>query len=194
MSFRLLRPVLACVAAMVLAQPLLAQSAPPARRPARELPGARLPRAGQAGRLPPRAQATPNNPARERQIRQAIARLAKQRIGLTDAQMAQLGPINQRFEGERRRIIREERQTRLSLRQAMQDSAGGNQDEIARHMDRLIQLQRERVDLLDHEQQELAKVMTPAQRAKYMVFQENVRRRFEQAGQQNVVPDTTGQP
>jgi hypothetical protein len=107
--------------------------------------------------------------------------------------MAQLGPINQRFEGERRRIIRDERQTRLSLRQAMQDSGGGNQDEIARHMDRLIQLQRERVDLLDHEQQELAKVMTPAQRAKYMVFQENVRRRFEQAGQQNVVPDTTGQ-
>jgi hypothetical protein len=142
--------------------------------------------------LPPRAQGAPNN-ARERQIRQAIARLAKQRIGLTDAQMAQLGPINQRFEGERRRIIRDERQTRLSLRQAMQDSGGGNQDEIARHMDRLIQLQRERVDLLDHEQQELAKVMTPAQRAKYMVFQENVRRRFEQAGQQNVVPDTTGQ-
>ena len=128
------------------------------------------------------------------QVPHVLARLAKQRIGLTDGQMAQLGPINQRFEGARRRIIRDERQTRLSLRQAMQDSGGGNQDEIARHMDRLIQLQRDRVDLLDREQRELAKVMTPAQRAKYMVFQENVRRRFEQAGQQNVVPDTTGQP
>jgi hypothetical protein len=152
--------------------------------------------AGGAGSSPargqePRPQATPRqaspgrprNDARlalERQVQQQLWRLTRQRVGLTEAQMRQLAPVNQQFESRRRQILREERETRLALRGAVLDSSAGDQTRVGAQIDRLLQLQRQRIDLVQEEQRELAKFMTPRQRAKYMALQEQVRRRVEQ--------------
>ena len=114
------------------------------------------------------------------------------RVGLTDAQMNRLMPINQRFETQRRAIQRQERETRLSLRDAMRDSTHADQARITSYLDKLVDLQRQRVELVAQEQRDLAAFMTPLQRARYTALQEQVRRRIEQMARQNRTPaDTT---
>jgi hypothetical protein len=46
-------------------------------------------------------------------------------------------------------------------------------------MDKLLELERRRIDLLEAEQKDLATFLTPLQRAKYQALQENVRARLE---------------
>jgi len=128
----------------------------------------------------PGAQRPGDRTALERQVQQTLWRLTRQRVGLSDAQMRQLAPVNQRFEIQRRRILRQERETRLALRSAVLDSGKTDQARISQHLDLLMQLERQRIDLVDREQKELGQFMTPLQRAKYMALQEQVRRRVEQ--------------
>ena len=146
-------------------------------------PGAGGPgRAGQLqrGRNPRQQPSAPaDRAALERQFRQALARVARRQLGLTPAKMTQLGAVDQKFERQRRALAQRARQTRLALRTAMADSAPA-QESIAQHLDTLLQLERQRLDLLESEQKELAAFLTPLQRAKYQALQEQLRRRLEQ--------------
>jgi hypothetical protein len=106
--------------------------------------------------------------------------VTQRRVGLTDDQMARLAPVNQRFEMQRREILRRERETRVALRGAVLDSAHADQKRVEQYLEQLLQLQRQRIDLIEREQKELAAFMTPLQRARYLALQEQVRRRIEQ--------------
>jgi Spy/CpxP family protein refolding chaperone len=118
--------------------------------------------------------------------------MTRRRVGLTDTQMNQLVPVNRRFETQRRALQRDERQTRLALRDAMRDSTQADQSKISGYLDQLVQLQRQRVELFAQEQRDLAQFMTPLQRARYTALQEQVRRRVEQMRRQNgVAADST---
>ena len=121
-----------------------------------------------------------NRAGLERQVRETLWRMTRERVGLSDDQMRKLAPVNARFEAERRDLLRSDRQTRLALRTAVLDSTKSDQTKVSQYMDRLLELQRQRVELVAREQKELAAFMTPVQRAKYMALQEQVRRRFEQ--------------
>lgn len=151
-------------------------------RPRRE---STLPRAGGARQLPDERGASPNRAQLERRFRQMLYQVTRRRVGLSDAQMNRLMPINQRFETERRGIQRQERETRLALRDAMRDSTHADQARITGYLDRLVELQRQRVELVAREQRDLAEFMTPLQRARYTALQEQVRRRIEQMARQN---------
>ena len=121
-----------------------------------------------------------NRAGLERQVRETLWRMTRERVGLSDDQMRKLAPINARYETERRELLRQDRQARLALRTAVLDSTNADQAKISAQMDRLLEMQRKRVDLVAREQKELGAFMTPLQRAKYMALQEQVRRRFEQ--------------
>jgi len=125
-------------------------------------------------------EAAPGRTALEQQVQQQLWRLTRQRVGLSEAQMRQLVPVNRRFEARRRQILLDERETRLALRGAVLDSAGADDARVSAQIDRLLQLERERIDLVQEEQRELSRFMTPVQRARYMALQEQVRRRVEQ--------------
>jgi hypothetical protein len=153
-------------------------------RPRRE---STLPRADAAGQLPEKRGAPGNRAQLERRFRQMLYQVTRRRVGLTDAQMNRLMPINQRFETERRAIQRQERDTRVGLRDAMRDSTHVDQTRITGYLDKLVELQRQRVDLVAQEQRDLAAFMTPLQRARYTALQEQVRRRIEQMVRQNRV-------
>ena len=130
----------------------------------------------------------------ERQVQRMLYQMTRRRVGLSDAQMNQLLPINRRFESQRREIQIQERETRLALRDAMRDSTQADQSRITGYLDKLVQLQRQRVDLIEQEQKDLAQFMTPLQRARYTALQEQVRRRVEQMRRRNgngVSADTT---
>jgi hypothetical protein len=119
----------------------------------------------------------------EGQLRQGFARLVRQRIGLSDDQMKQLRPVTQRYEQQRRLLQIEERETRLSLRTSIRDSQSADEKQVDQMLQRIIDIQKRRVQLLDAEQRDLATIMTPIQRAKYMALQEQIRRRLEQMRQ-----------
>jgi len=57
-----------------------------------------------------------NRPALEQQFRERVAGLAQQRIGLSDAQMAQLEQSNARFGPQLNQLAAQERETRRQLR------------------------------------------------------------------------------
>ena len=151
-------------------------------RPRRE---STLPRAGAARQLPEQGGTVGNRAQLERRFRQMLYQVTRRRVGLTDAQMNRLMPINQRFETQRRAIQRQERETRLALRDAMRDSTHADQPRITGYLDKLVELQRQRVELVAQEQRDLAEFMTPLQRARYTALQEQVRRRVEQMVRQN---------
>jgi len=50
----------------------------------------------------------------------------------------------------------------------------------------MVDIQKRRVAILESEQHDLATIITPIQRARYMALQEQVRRRLEQMRQRRV--------
>src|SRR5690349_14853583 len=127
-------------------------------RPRRE---STLPRAGAARQRPDEGGKAANRAQLEQRFRQMLYQVTRRRVGLTDAQMNRLMPINQRFETQRRAIQRQERETRLSLRDAMRDSTHADQARITGYLDKLVELQKQRVELVTQEQRDLAEFMTP---------------------------------
>lgn len=170
---------------------VLAQSASPASAQLRQ----RLPRAGGRQLQGNQQQVGGNRAELERQFQQTLYQMTRRRVGLTDTQMNQLVPVNRRFETQRRDLQRQERQTRLALRDEMRDSTQADQTKISQYLDQLTQLQRQRVELFAQEQRDLAQFMTPLQRARYTALQEQVRRRVEQMRRRNGAPvDSTLKP
>lgn len=149
-------------------------------RPRRE---SQLPRGG-LGRQEP-ALRQENRQQLQRRVQQAIWKMTKRRVGLTDDQMARLAPVHQRFESRRRNLTREERQTRVALRDALRDSTHVDQAQVSAYLDHLVQIQKQRSELIEDEQKELAQFMTPVQRARYTALQEQVRLRIQQLARRN---------
>ncbi|MDB4908431.1 MAG: hypothetical protein JWO05_3215 [Gemmatimonadetes bacterium] len=141
------------------------------------------------GRIQP--DGPPGQPG-EAQVRQAFARAVKQRLGLSDEQMKKLEPVAREQEKRRREHQRQERDARLALGDLMQDDSTADQAKVAQSIDRLVALERARAELTDREQKELAAIMTPLQRARYMSMQERVRNRLMQLRQAR--PGQPGQP
>ena len=123
----------------------------------------------------------------EQQFQRNLSRIAKRQIGLTDEQMARLQQTSRRFDERRRALAAEERMLRATLRRELmsetnaEGAVAGDADQalVAKALDRVHQVQRERVDLQIEEQRAFAAFMTPVQRARYAALQEHVRRRVD---------------
>lgn len=133
---------------------------------------------------PAGAQRTPPDNARraqlEQQIRQRLARTLKERVGLSDAQLEQVRAVNSQFEERRRILVEQERDIRIGLREEVMREEQANQERVSRLLDQAIEVQQHRLRLLEEEQRELAKFLTPVQRAKYMAIQEQLHRALEE--------------
>jgi aromatic ring-cleaving dioxygenase len=123
--------------------------------------------------------ATPSREQLEQRLRTRLPRVVQQRVGLTDEQMSKLGQANRRFDARRRELVREERARRVELRTQVLAGQSGDQALIGTALDRVLEIQRERIDLQIEEQRQLAMFMSPLQRARYAALQEQIRRRLE---------------
>ncbi len=128
-----------------------------------------------------------NRPALEQQFRERVAKLTKDRVGLTDAQMAQLEQSNARFAPQLIQIATQERETRRQLRQEMTSGGQPNQQKVSDLLDASTRLQKQRIAIVESEQKELALFMTPVQRARYIALQQQFRRRAQELDGQNGV-------
>lgn len=127
---------------------------------------------------------TPRRPALEQALRQRMATITQQRLELTDAQMGQLEQSNARFAPRHTQLIADERETRRQLRLEL-TSPAPNQQRVSDLMDKAISLQKQRVAIVEAEQRDLARFMSPVQRARYFALQMEFRRRAQELARQN---------
>ncbi len=116
----------------------------------------------------------------EQRFRDRLANIMRERLNLNDEQMARLSQLNARFEGQRRAMFSEEFEVRRGLRRALQRDTAAPDAEVSALLERMVQLQRKRVDLLEAEHKELGSFLTPIQQARYFGMQEQLRRQIEE--------------
>ena len=126
---------------------------------------------------------TQRREALEGQVRQRIAVMVKQRLQLSDAQAQQLQETEGRFELRRRDLMQREQGLRQDLRQQLTPGVAADQQRVASLLDQIMAVHRERVTSMEQEQRDLARFLTPIQRAKYLGLQTQLRSRIEGLGQ-----------
>lgn len=168
--------LLAFAAALLLALPM------PIAVGAQELPNGR-----------PRELAR-DRPALEREFRERLGRVVRDRLGLNDEQMRDLELANRKFETQRRSTLMREREIRTALRTELGAEDRANQERVGQLLDDMLRLQRQRLALHEDEQRELARFLTPVQRAKYFGLQEQMRRRMEDMRSQKETGMREGPP
>lgn len=115
----------------------------------------------------------------ERRVRQRIATVVKERLDLTGAQAQQLQEAEGRSEQRRRDLMQREMRLRRDLRQQLSPGVAADQQRVASLLDQIMAVHRERVAITEEEQRDLARFLTPVQRAKYLGLQGELRRRIE---------------
>ena len=133
---------------------------------------------------PPAQPGAPNQRGLELQFRQRLAEVVRRRLNLNESQMRQLGQVNDRFEQQRMRLLRQDRQVRQALRAEVLAGDSANQNRVADLLDQALKIQRDRLDLTEREQRELSTFLNPIQRAKYFAIQDELRRRMEELREQ----------
>jgi periplasmic protein CpxP/Spy len=129
--------------------------------------------------------ANPRRAALEQQFRAQSATLAQQKLGLTDAQLAQLEQTNARFAPQMNQLVAQERETRQQLRMEMTRGNQANQQHVSDLLDNTVRLQKQRIGLVEAEQKDLARFLTPTQRAGYIALQAQFRMRAQELMRRN---------
>lgn len=129
--------------------------------------------------------ASPDRAALEQQFRERSAKLAQQRLGLTNAQLAQLEESNARFAPQLNQLAVQERDTRRQLRVEMTSGNQANQQHVSDLLDNSVRLQKQRIALVEAEQKDLARFLTPVQRARYIALQAQFRKRAQELSPDN---------
>lgn len=132
---------------------------------------------------------TGNRAALEQQFKERTARLTQQRLGLTDAQLARLEQTNARFAPRLRQLSAQERDIRSQLRQEMMAGNSANQQHVSDLLNASIQLQKQRIAIVESEQKELSGFLTPVQRARYVALQNQFRKRADELSGQGGRPN-----
>jgi Spy/CpxP family protein refolding chaperone len=131
------------------------------------------PGAGQGGR--------PDRKALEQRFRQRFEQLLKERLSLTDAQLAQVIEVNGRLDARRRELFGEERTVRMEMRRALEAGDDpASQERVKVLLERALRVQRLRLELVETEQRELEAFLTPVQRVRYLGLQEQLRKRADE--------------
>lgn len=117
------------------------------------------------------------------QLQRRVLEVVQRTLGATDDQMRDLIAVNRKYEGERRALNQRDREARQSIRAEVLRDSLANQEQVARMLDVLVDVQRQRLDVFAREQKDLAGFLTPVQRAKYATLQDRLRKKVEQLRQ-----------
>lgn len=129
---------------------------------------------------------------RSQQLRQRIEQQFMQRVvtelRLTDDQAAELGPILDSW-GERRRELEvEERELRRGIADQLRPGIAANADELSRSVDRLLANRVAYAESFQHEMAALTELLSPVQRAQFLMLRDGVLRRAQELMQQRQPP------
>lgn len=116
----------------------------------------------------------------EKRFQQRVDAMVRQRLQLNDEQVSKLRDVASRTEATRRALRREEMQARQEMRQQMLAGDNANEGKVAELLDQMPRLERRRIELMEQEQRELAKFLSPLQRARYFSLQDELRRSMQE--------------
>lgn len=122
----------------------------------------------------------------EARLRERVGQVVRNRLQLTDTQFDQLATVNQKYDGRRRALLQQERGLRVSLRGELLRDNQADQRHVDDLMDQLVSVQQNRLELFREEQRDLARFLTPVQRAKYAALQEQIRQRTNELRRQQL--------
>jgi hypothetical protein len=94
--------------------------------------------------------------------------------------MGQLQQSNARFGPQLNQVAAQEREARRQLRLELTSGTDPNQQHVSELLDKSLQLQKQRISIVEAEQKDLARFMTPVQRARYIALQQQFRRRTQE--------------
>jgi periplasmic protein CpxP/Spy len=129
----------------------------------------------------------------EQRIRVNTARRMREMLGLDDAQMTRLMATMEQMAPTAAQLFERERATREALRVELEKGNGADQARTAELMTTMLRVQQDRIALVEREQRELAKFLTPTQRARYHFFRENMIRRMDELSEQRLDGQRPGQ-
>lgn len=133
----------------------------------------------------------PRRAALEKRLQARLLTIVRQRLSLTDEQVTRLQEVASKTEDERRALRRDELTARFAMRQELLAGNKASDTKVAELLEQLPKLERRRVDLMEKEQRELAKFLTPVQRARYFGLQDELRRSMQELQQQRLAaPDS----
>jgi periplasmic protein CpxP/Spy len=135
---------------------------------------------GAAGRLGAQEPNTPRREVLEQRLRQRTGEIVRNRLKLTDDQMKRLQASNRQFEPQRTALFTREREVRREMRREILAGDKANQNRVAQLLDQALVLERQRLDLVQSEQREVAKFLSPVQRAQLLGLQGELRRRAQE--------------
>lgn len=117
-------------------------------------------------------------------LQRRVLEVVQRRLDATDDQMRQLVEVNHKYEGERRALNQRDRAARQTIRADVLRDTLADQSEVSRMLDELVNVQRQRLDVFAREQRDLARFLSPVQRAKYATLQEALRKKVDQLRQE----------
>jgi periplasmic protein CpxP/Spy len=145
---------------------------------------------------PPRG-GRPDDPRRAelaQRFQERVESTIRQRLQLTDEQSAKLREVAGRTEEARRTLRREEMMARMALRRELLAGDNADQARVSDLLDQMQRVERRRLDLLDQEQRELARFLSPVQRARYLALQDELRRSMQEMQHRRMGADSARPP
>lgn len=130
----------------------------------------------------------------EHQLQQRIATIMQERLQLNDDQLRQLVAVTRRFERERMQVRGEDYRLRTAMRNQLLAGDTASQERVAELLEQMPRVERRRIDLMESEQRELARFLTPVQRARYLALQDEIRRNMEQIRERRSGDTPPGMP
>jgi protein CpxP len=114
-------------------------------------------------------------------IEERFASRVQQQLGLTNEQTAKLRATSQQFGARRRELHTRHRQLREALSAQLQPGVAAKQDSVAKLTDAMIELRIASAQVTRDEMREVAKYLTPVQRARFFVMRDRLRNRMKEA-------------
>jgi protein CpxP len=115
------------------------------------------------------------------QIEERFGSRVQEQLGLTNEQTAKLRATSQRFGARRRELHARHRQLREGLSAQLRPGVAANQDSVAKLTDAMIELHVASAQATRDEMREVAKYLTPVQRARFFVMRDRLHHHMKEA-------------
>lgn len=129
--------------------------------------------------------------ALERRFHERMDVIVKQRLQLTDDQHNRLRAVASRTEDARRALRRDELTARTALRREVMAGERADEARVAELLEQIPKLERRKLELMETEQREMSKFLSPLQRARYFGLQDELRRGMQELQRRRMgMPDS----
>jgi periplasmic protein CpxP/Spy len=125
-------------------------------------------------------------------IEERFASRVQQQLGLTNDQTAKLRVTSQRFGTRRRDLYTRYRQLREALGVQLRPGVAANQDSVGKLTDAMIELRVASAQATRDEMREVAKYLTPVQRARFFAMRERLHHHMKEAREHRGMGDDRG--